>query len=203
MTLISLPAAGQDASLSTAANNVVPITPYRVAHIHNPYPFHKPHPWTPIRPLLLEHELSFDPDKVFVRMLIDDLQHGCSIGYTGPQFAHIAANLPSAFQQPSIIDAALEKECQAGHILGPFQMPPLHNLRTSGLGLVPKHDGGWHVIYHLSAPAGNSINDYIDPLAYSLSYCTIDHAYTIINNLGPGTLLSKTDLKDAFHLIPV
>ena len=27
--------------------------------------------------------------------------------------------------------------------------------------------------------------------------------YRIINNLGPGALLSKIDLKDAFHLIPV
>ena len=38
---------------------------------------------------------------------------------------------------------------------------------------------------------------------YSLSYCSIDDAYTIINKLGPGTLLSKIDLKDAFYLIPV
>ena len=29
------------------------------------------------------------------------------------------------------------------------------------------------------------------------------HYLTIINKLGPGALLSKIDLKDAFHLIPV
>ena len=54
-----------------------------------------------------------------------------------------------------------------------------------------------------SVPAGHSINDFIDPLTYSLSYCSIDDAYTIINKLGPGALLSKIDLKDAFRLIPV
>ena len=35
---------------------------------------------------------------------------------------------------------------------------------------------------------------------YSLSYCSTDDAYRTINKLGPGTLLSKIDLKDAFRL---
>ena len=52
-------------------------------------------------------------------------------------------------------------------------------------------------------PRDSSINDYIDSSLYSSSYCSIDDAYRIINKLGPGALLSKIDLKDAFHLIPV
>ena len=62
---------------------------------------------------------------------------------------------------------------------------------------------GWHIIYHFSAPDGFSVNDFIDPFTFSLTYCSIDDAYTIINKLGPEALLSKIDLKDAFHLIPV
>ena len=111
--------------------------------------------------------------------------------------------MASASRQPEVIDTALLKECEAGRILGPFQTPPLPNFRASGLGLVPKHDGGWRVIYHLSAPAPHSINDYIDPDSYSLTYCTIDDAYSNINKLGPNALLSTIDLKDAFRLIPV
>ena len=68
----------------------------------------------------------------------------------------------------------------------------------SGIGLAPKHDEGWQVIYHLSVPAPHSINDYIDLDAYSLTYCTIDNAYSITNKLGSNALLSKIDLKDAF-----
>ena len=109
----------------------------------------------------------------------------------------------SAYQHPTIIDATLEKKCQLGCILGPFQHPPLPNFRTSGLGLVPKHDGGWRIIYHLSAPPYTSINDFIDPNDYSLSYCTIDNPYDFINQMGPGTLLSKIDLQDTFRLILV
>ena len=163
----------------------------------------KPPPWTPLRPFILERELCNYPDKVFVRQLIDSLRQGCKIGYTGPQFTYIALNLQSASQQPEVIDATLRDECEAGRILGPFDQPPLPNFRTSGLGLVPKHDGGWRIIYHLSAPFAQSINDFIDPHAYSLSYCTIDDAYKILNELGPGALMSKIDLKNAFRLIPV
>ena len=86
---------------------------------------------------------------------------------------------------------------------GPYPHPPLPNLRCSGMGVVPKKDGGWRVIYHLSAPPGNSINDFIDPASFSLHYCTIDAAIAILNTLGPGALMGKIDLKNAFRLIPV
>ena len=158
---------------------------------------------TPIRPLILECELANHPDKAFVRQLISDLQHGCCIGYTGPQFSHTSEHLSSAFEAPSVIDANLKKEIAAGRIIGPYDSPPLPFFRCSGLGVIPKHDGGWRIIYHLSAPYELSINDFIDPLNYTLTYCSVDDAYTIINQLGKGALLSKIDLKNAFRQIPV
>ena len=94
-----------------------------------------------------------------------------------------------------MLDTSLASECSAGHMLGPFQSPPLPNLRCSGLGVIPKHDGGWHTIYHLSAPHGTSINDFIDPEQYSLSYCSVDDAFATVNSLGKGALMAKIDLK--------
>ena len=186
----------------TCVKSVAPVTAPASAPARTVW-LPKPTPWTPLRPFILERELSNHPNKAFVKQLINDLCHGCLIGYKGPQFPYCATNLVSAFQHPEVIDATLEKECQLGRILGPFQNPPLPNFRTSGLGLVPKHDGGWRIIYHLSAPPHISINDFIDPEDYSLSYCTIDDAYDFINQMGPGTQLSKIDLKDAFRLVPV
>ena len=101
-------------------------------------------------------------------------------------------------QHTSIIDESLKKDTETGHILGPFDSPPLPNLRCSGL-----HDGGWRIIYHLSAPTGSSINDFIDANTYTLTYCAVDDACTIINKLGQGALLSKIDLKNTFRLMPV
>ena len=121
------------------------------------------HSRTPIITHHVHQELLSHPDWVFVTQLIRNLEHGCTIGYTGPQFSHCCNNLSSGFQQPSVLHNALVSECSAGCILGPFQSPPLLNLHCSGLGVIPKHDGGWRTIYHLFAPHGSSINDWIDP----------------------------------------
>ena len=91
-------------------NNTRSTCPNKGAHI-------RPLPWTPLQPFMLEWELSNQLDKAFVRQLIDDLQHGCNIGYLGPQFAHSANNLASRSQQLEVIDSALQKECEAGRIL--------------------------------------------------------------------------------------
>ena len=71
------------------------------------------------------------------------------------------------------------------------------------LGLCQSTMVGGGAIYHLSAPLGNSINDYINPDDYTLSYCSVDDAYGILNLLGTGALMSKIDLKNAFRLIQV
>ena len=159
--------------------------------------------YTPLRPLTFERELSLHPDKGFVHQLILNLSHGCNIGYDGPQFPLIAPNLPSAFLSLITIDEAIAKECSLSRLAGPFSHPPMANFQSSGIGLVPKKDGGWRLIHHLLAPSGSSINDYIDPSKFSLSYATIDDAIAILNSLGPGTLMAKIDLKSAFHQCPV
>ena len=133
------------------------------------------------------------------RQLVLNLQYGCTIGYEGPQFSHCSSNLPSA----SVLDTSLASECSAGRMLGPFESPPLPNFHCSSLGIIPKHDGGWCTIYHLSAPHGTNINDYIDSQQYSLSYCTLDDAFAIVNSLGKGALMAKIDLKNAFLLMPL
>ena len=202
MPLIAQSVAAQTAHSHTDVNSVVPTTVLSTAPTEAVL-VNKPKPWTPIQPFILKRELSDYPDKAFVEQLIYDLCHGCTIGYNEPQFSYLAKNLASASQQPEVIDTTLAKKCELGRILGPFENPPLPNFCTSGLGLVPKHDGGWRIIYHLSAPPNSSINHFINPDDYSLSYCSIDDAYDFINQLGPGTLFSKVDLKDAFRLIPI
>ena len=110
-----------DASLPIIANTAVPITQHRIAHMQDPScPPTRPQLWSPIQPFILEHELSFYPDKVFVRQLVHNLQHGCSVGYTGPQFAYLASNLSTAYQQLDVIGATLQREREAGWILRPF-----------------------------------------------------------------------------------
>ena len=119
-TSIELPAIGEPANTSTYATNVVGPTLVGAVPCRGSPDLTKPLPWTPLRPFILEHELRNYPDRVFVRQLIDNLRHGCSIGYSGPHFMSLAPNLQSAFQQREVIDATLKDECEAGRILGPF-----------------------------------------------------------------------------------
>ena len=158
---------------------------------------------TPLRPLAFERELESHPDKAWVKQLVQELQHGFHTGYEGDRFPLTAGNLRSAHEHDEVVDEALQKELSAGRIEGPFNSPPFANFRCSGLGVVPKQDGSWRIIYHLSAPAGLSVNDGIDPERYTLKYCTVDSAIYILNQLGPGTLMAKIDLKHAFRNCPV
>ena len=106
---------------------------------------------------MLERKVKSHTDNGFVSRLLRMFTTGCNIGYSGPHFAHIAPHLPSAHTHATIIDQALAKECAAGRLAGPFTSPPLPSLRCSGLGVVPKKDSTWRVIYHLSAPHSRSI----------------------------------------------
>ena len=77
---------------------------------------------------------------------------GCAISYLGSQLSHCYSKLSSAFPQPAVLDDVLASECSAGQIIGPIKSPPLLYLHCSGLKVIPKHDGGWCTIYHLSLP---------------------------------------------------
>ena len=100
---------GQFVTLSTTQSATVPpVTSYTFVKYAAPTtapgsvptgisPLSKPTPWTPLQLFVLEHELNDHPDNAFVKQLINDLCHGCFIGYKGPQFSYCATNLMSAY----------------------------------------------------------------------------------------------------------
>ena len=94
---------------------------------------------------------------------------------------------------------------RAGRVLGPFPLRPSGNLRTSGLGVVPKENGKWRVILHLSTPEGHSVNDFISREEFTLHhYSTIDKAVALLGRLNRGALMATSlDLQAAFRMVPV
>ena len=130
------------------------------------------------------------PNKTWVAWLLDAIQKGAALGYNGPRGPMKAKNLSSAFQNTHIIDQEIDKECTAGRLLGPFHASPLDNLKCSGVGVVPKKNGKWRMIHHLSAPAGQSINDGIPKDEFSLHYSSVDDATCILSKLGKGAFLA-------------
>ena len=98
----------------------------------------------------------------------------------------------------------MDLEISAGRIQGPFIDKPFENLHISPIGLVPKKVvGQFRLIHHLSYPKGQSINDSIDPNLATVKYASFDDAISLLTKLGQGSFLAKTDLENAFRLIPI
>ena len=160
---------------------------------------------TPLKHSRFQSHLKDHPDSNFVFYVLNGIQLGFRIGYLHQQNTGmvIANHLSTALEKPQVIDNHLEKEIALGRMAGPFLTPPYEHMQASGLGVVPKKDGGSRIIYHLSAPAGTSVNDGIDPACWSLQYCSVDDALTEVRRLGKDSWMGKIDLKDAFRMCPV
>ena len=143
------------------------------------------------------------PDPTFVESLLWLLRHGFNLGYTGACCFCLSSNLKSALEHKVIVQQGLDLECERGHMAGPCKDPPLPTLQCSGVGVVPKKNGSWRLIMHLSTPRGFSINDSIDPEEYHLRYKKIDDAIAFVKQAGQGCYMAKMDLKHAFRLCPV
>jgi len=59
------------------------------------------------------------------------------------------------------------------------------------------------IIHDLSWPAGLSVNDGIPKDFFTCNYDSLDRAISLLKQLGPGALMSKLDLSDAFRHILV
>ena len=124
--------------------------------------------------------------------------------YEGDPGCSDANNLISAIENPDVVDGKISKELKAGRLAGPFRTRPFYPFRISPLGVVPKKiPGEFRLIHHLSYPRGSSVNDGISPDHTSVSYATISDAICHIKAAGRGCFLAKTDVKNAFRIIPI
>lgn len=129
---------------------------------------------------------------------------GFRLDYSGPSFTSHPRNLMSVLNNPSIVDAKLEKELSSHRLAGPFASPPFDPFVISPLGIVPKKSPGeFRLIHNLSHPRGYSVNDGILPEDSSVSYATIDDEISFIRSVGRNCFLAKTDIKHAFRIIPI
>lgn len=111
----------------------------------------------------------------------------------------------SATQHQSHLWENLQNEIQLGRILGPLKHPLFSKFHCSQVCDFPKKQGRgvwvWRMITNLSAPAGRSVNDFIDPKACSVNYKSSDKALQMTQHLGPNALLRKMDISNAYRLL--
>ena len=136
--------------------------------------------------------------------LLSGLNHGFSLHYDGPDRTRISRNHQSALQLPQIVEAKLAHEIALGRMAGPFNQPPFPNYQAHPLGLVPKaQPNKYRLIHDLSFPHGDSINSHVSREFTSVTYETLDRVIELARSIGPGCLIAKADIRDAFRLLPV
>ena len=117
-------------------------------------------------------------------------------------------NLLSASSQPEVTTQLIQSEVEKGFLIGPLDKMPFSIYRTNPIGVAEgKYSQKKRLIVDMSAPHNDEnntcLNDMIVKEDFSLNYVTVDDAIARIKEKGKGSWLCKTDIKDAFKLIPI
>lgn len=160
---------------------------------------------SPVKGCILAKYLKIYPDSSDALILYNGFTFGFKLNYPGPRQRTYCSNLPSLrnFELEALNTCIIMKEVDLGRVVGPLLSNPLPNLRLSPIGLVPKKDGSFCLIHHLSYPKGSSVNDSIDPKLCSVNYTSFDTALSMLAQLGPDALAARLDIKSAFRLLPI
>ena len=167
-------------------------------------------PVSKVSPLQLDQfqvELHHHPDESAVAYVISGIQDGFQIGFD-PSLVSLKSaslNMHSSSEHPSMIDSYLTNEVSSGRVAGPFPVPPLPSLHISRFGVIPKNNqpGKWHLILDLPSPEGQSINDSIPKLTFTVQYVSVDAFIDGIMTLGQGTLMAKFDVAIAYRNVAI
>ena len=155
-------------------------------------------------------ELTTHPDQQFVAWICKGIERGFRIGFSDRyvELRPARSNMISAIEHPQIITDYIKGELMAHHLhlVGSTFSPNTPSVHLSPLGVIPKkgRPDCWRLIMDLSSPHGHSVNnDGIAQELCSLHYSTIDDAAPRVATLGPGCLLAKMDIRQAYRNIPV
>ena len=160
-------------------------------------------------PILNRHAfevgLSSYHDRTFVTHILNCIDNGVNIGFTGLRTFRCSPNWSSCNVFHSDVYNSIQSDVALGRKLGPFPCPPTSTFMGSPMGAFAKRRNPEkvRVIHDLSWPPGQSVNDFIDKDKFSVQYMSIDNVVSHIQHVGQSALLAKLDLSDAFHHIRV
>lgn len=148
------------------------------------------------------HLQGYDPN--LKDYLIQGFTWGFRLGCTNEPSATISPNHQSILKFAKIVDEKLDSEKRLGRIAGPFESPPYEHFVCSPLAIIPKSiPGKFRLIHNLSFPHDNSVNLGIPPDMSAVQYDNIEVVIDLVKKFGHGSLMAKTDIEDAFRIIPI
>jgi hypothetical protein len=161
---------------------------------------------TPIDPDRLQFHLDnigYDTSKT--KFLVDGFRYGFRLQHQGEVTNTNPENDITISEHYAVAKHKIESEVSAGRMKGPFTKQPFETFHISPLKLREKTTAGkFRLIHNLSWPYDEtSINDNIPEHAKTVTYSNIQQAIKLIMTYPKGSVTRKTDIKDAFKIIPV
>ena len=133
----------------------------------------------------------------------EGLKHGFPLKYSSTRLSFNTKNLRSVYEKPDLVKANIKKEVSLDRVVGPFTFRPFPTLRVSPIEIVPKNDGDFRMIHHLSHPTHYSVSDFITIEFCTVKYASIDDAVSLEQRIGKNGKLAKVDIKSAFRFLRV
>ena len=125
--------------------------------------------------------------------------------YSLKTYSNFCKNHESISDNFDVAEMLIQKELDKGHFKGPFDTPPFPNFHVSPLKLVPKRtEGTFRLIHNLSFHYDETaVNHNITPENSPVQYANIQDAIENIQNIGQGCYMAKSDIVQAFRIIPI
>ena len=141
-------------------------------------------------------------DKDFI---IDGFKFGFFLHFSGEESPLHSSNSHSTKIHSDIIEKKINEELRLGRISGPFNTLQYPNSKISPLAIIPKKEQGkFRLIHNLSYPYDEtSVNSNILSSDSTVQYSSIANAIEHIQACSPNAFMAKSDIADAFRLIPL
>jgi hypothetical protein len=133
---------------------------------------------------------------------IRDLEEGASAFQLRQLPPLVVPNAESAFIHGELITDSIAAWVKAGILAGPFDSPPLPSFRCNSIMAIDQKEKV-RLVLDMSRPKDRSFNANISKRHVGkVNMSTAQQfSYTVLE-AGPGALMSKQDMKDAYKLVP-
>ena len=142
--------------------------------------------------------------KTIAKRAIKTLKFGSKICFKkGLKVNNFSKNGKSAFKHGRLITDTIATWVKKKYVIGPFSTPPYKDLNVSPL-MATEQKTKIRPILNLSAPTGSSLNDAVDKLVIrKLTMCSAKKFSQTLLHIGKNAKFAKSDLVDAYKLIPI
>ena len=160
-----------------------------------------------VNPDILEHLSRDCPDCELVNYVVNGFRNGFALGMTKfPESnAHdLPKNAKLVREKPEEAQKLVDVEIEKGHMLGPFDEPPMEGMSFSPINLVEKaggKEGEYRLIHDLAFPydGESSVNTCIPPENSKVCYHHIDEVIDMALEIGQSVKEICADIRHAFR----